>query len=134
MILVLALIVFAVSAYQLFGIIKGYMDGRNGQDDADIVYVTERGEVYHEDYQCSYLHLSIRPVSYEELSSLRNESGGKYYACEKCTFGSVMGGVYITQTGDRYHSSLNCSGLKRTIHAVKRSEVTGMGGCSRCSQ
>ena len=29
MILVLALIVFAVSAYQLFGIIKGYMDGRN---------------------------------------------------------------------------------------------------------
>ena len=119
---------FRISAW------TGYMSGGAGQKDEDIVYITENGGVYHEDYQCSYLHLSICSVSYEMLPELRNESGGKYHACEKCTFGSSMGGIYITQTGDRYHNSLNCSGLKRTIHAVKRSKVTGMGGCSRCSQ
>ena len=119
---------FRISAW------TGYMSGREGSHDADIVYVTDTGAVYHEDYQCTYLHLSIRSVLYNELPKLRNESGGKYHACEKCAFGSAMGGVYITQTGDKYHNSLNCSGLKRTIHAVKRSQVTGMGGCSRCSQ
>ena len=119
---------FKISAW------TGYTRPGEDPDGEDIVYVTENGEVYHEDYQCSYLHLSIRSVPYEQLPELRNESGGKYHACEKCTFGSSMGGIYITQDGDKYHNSLNCSGLKRTIHAVKKSKVTGMGGCSRCSQ
>lgn len=119
---------FRVSAW------RGYMSGRGGQTDEDIVYMTDNGEVYHEDYQCTYLHLSIRSVTYDKLPVIRNESGTKYHACEKCAFGPAMGGIYITQTGDRYHNSLSCSGLKRTIHAVKRSQVTGIGGCSRCSR
>ena len=119
---------FKISAW------TGYTRPGEDPDGEDIVYVTENGEVYHEDYQCSYLHLSIRSVPYEQLPELRNESGGKYHACEKCTFGSSMGEIYITQDGDKYHNSLNCSGLKRTIHAVKKSKVTGMGGCSRCSR
>ena len=110
----------------------GYMSGREGSDGADIVYVTDKGEVYHEDYQCTHLHLSIRAVGFDKIQDLRNEGGGKYHACEKCGYGSPMGSVYITDTGDRYHNSLNCSGLKRTIHAVKRTEVKGLGGCSRC--
>ena len=119
---------FKISAW------TGYRTGQEGENGEDIVYVTDNGKVYHEDYQCSYLHLSIRAVSSDQLPDLRNESGGKYYACEKCVFGPLMGGIYITESGDRYHNTLGCSGLKRTIRAVKRSEITGMGACSRCSQ
>lgn len=119
--------VFKLSAW------TGYMSGEKGADGENIVYVTDSGIVYHEDYQCSHLRLSIRAVDFNEIQELRNDGGGRYHACEKCVYRPAMGRVYITDTGDRYHNSLTCSGIKRTIHAVKRTEVKGMGGCSRCT-
>ena len=111
----------------------GYEKTGFGMEDDETVYVTETGLVYHRDYHCSYLDLSIHLVSMQEISSLRNKSGGKYYPCEHCAEQSV-GMVYITENGDRYHNSLSCSGLKRTIYAVPLSEVAGKGACSRCSK
>lgn len=99
----------------------------------DVFYVTENGLVYHKDYHCSYLDLSIRMTHMGTVSDLRNESGGRYYPCEHCMKGNA-GTIYITNFGDRYHSSLSCSGLKRTIYAIPVSEAAGKGACSKCGR
>lgn len=111
----------------------GYEKTGFGAEKDETVYVTETGLVYHRDYHCTHLELSIRMVDPSEIGELRNTSGGKYHACERCGE-SGAGGVYITDTGDRYHGSLSCSGLKRTVYAVPVSEVIGKGACSRCGK
>lgn len=111
------------------GYVKGGFTGLG--DIQEIVYVTETGVVYHKDYHCNYLEPSIRGVSKESLTELRNENGGKYYPCGSC--GKNLGDrYYITDYGDRYHSSLSCSRIKRKIYAVTVSEVKGKGACSKC--
>lgn len=100
-----------------------------------IVYITETGMVYHRDYHCTYLEPSVRMVSAEELNAMRNESGEKYYACERCKHGSVQGGgYYITDYGNRYHTTARCSGLKRKIYAVPIGEAKGKGACAKCGK
>lgn len=109
----------------------GYVKGGFSGGKEEIVYVTDTGLVYHKDYHCTYLDLSIRQVAKEEVENLRNENHEKYKCCERCGagFGNI---VYITGQGNRYHSSLGCSGLKRSVYAVPISEVQGKGACSRC--
>lgn len=111
---------------------NGYEKGGFAETEEEIVYVTETGLVYHRDYHCTYLELSIRMVNREDVDGLRNTDGSRYRPCSQCGGGS--GAVYITDAGDRYHSSLSCSGLKRTIYAVPLSEVIGKGECSRCGR
>lgn len=102
-------------------------------DGVEMVYVTETGTVYHTNINCSYLQLSISQVNKNELDSLRNNSGAKYYKCEKC--GSKFVGsnkVFITNSGNKYHTSLDCSGLKRSIMSIPITQVGGKAKCSRC--
>ena len=94
------------------------------------VYVTESGRVYHEDPECSYLNPSIREVDEDAIGGLRNRSGEKYRPCESCGGGS--GTVYITDEGNRYHRSIDCSGLKRTIHTEEKGSC-GLRPCLKCS-
>lgn len=106
-----------------------------GEDTAasEYVYVTITGRVYHEDPECTHLKLSVHEVSASELGSLRNNNGGIYHICEKCgNFGSST--VYITEEGNRYHSSLSCSGLKRTVRKVTKAEAGELRCCSKCEQ
>lgn len=107
-----------------------------GEDEKDeIVYVTETGTVYHATKKCTHLNLSIKKVLYQDISNLRNNSGGKYKSCELCGDNKSLDSnslVYITNTGDRYHMSSGCSGLKRTIIEIKISEVGSRSPCKRC--
>lgn len=112
----------------------GYQGSQGATNEDQIVYITDTALVYHEDYRCTYLQLSISFVPYSNLSEIRNEHAGKYHRCEKCVQGNAFAGVYITTTGGKYHNSLRCSGLKRTVHAIKKTDAGPRGGCSRCSK
>ncbi|XCP85449.1 pilus assembly protein [Roseburia hominis] len=107
----------------------GFME----RSDPTVVYITETGIVYHRNYHCTYLEPSVRMVPLDAVEGLRNESQGKYHACERCMRRhGASGMVYITEYGNRYHSTLECSGIKRTVYAVPISEVRGRGACSKC--
>lgn len=112
----------------------GYVPWGFQNREEETVYVTESGMVYHRDYHCSYLELSIRAVSSGQVGGLRNADQEKYHPCESCASGQAAGQVYITDYGNRYHCSLGCSGLKRTIYAIPLSEAVGKGACSKCSK
>ena len=103
----------------------------DSEESAEMVYVTATGTVYHTDADCTHLKLSIQSVWASQLSTYRNNSGGIYHACEKC--GTEAGSVvYITKEGNRYHSSLECSGLKRTVRQITMEEAGEMRACSKC--
>lgn len=95
-----------------------------------MVYITETGTVFHLTETCTYLDLSIHPVTRESISGYRNQSGVVYRSCEIC--GSDGDTYYITDYGDCYHVSLSCSGLKRTIMVIPISQVGDRRACSRC--
>ncbi len=113
----------------------GYDSNRfNSYNDmTEYVFIAETGTVYHRRADCTYLELSVYPADYAEIPSMRNKSGGNYYRCEICedTGGAVF---YLTDYGNRYHSSPACSGLKRTISHIRLEEAVAQGKhvCSKC--
>ena len=117
-------------AHAWTGYKKGSGSGGSGEEGERMVYITETGTVYHLSRSCTHLDLKIIPIDSSAVGDARNAGGAKYKACERCGGGSGL--VYITVEGDRYHSSLGCSGLKRTIYEVPISQVGGRRACSRC--
>lgn len=112
----------------------GYYKVVTDPEEDEIVYITKHGTVYHTNHNCTYLKPAIHYVPYNKIKFIRNNSGMRYKKCEKCARGKSVSGVYVTENGEKYHNSLKCSGLKRTVYAVKKSEVEGKGECSKCSQ
>lgn len=111
----------------------GFTPAEHTDENDTWLYYTEHGTVYHASRSCTHLDLSIRGITYAQAGSSRNKSGGKYYKCEKCedtASGSSM--VYITDYGNRYHNSLTCSGLKRSIYMIRKSKATDKRMCSKC--
>lgn len=102
-----------------------------GDQGEEVVYVTDYGTVYHRRLNCRHLKLTIKQVSAAQVDGLRNENGGRYTPCERCFKGGGQV-VYITSVGNRYHESLNCSGLVRGIRTVLISETGGLPPCSVC--
>lgn len=112
----------------------GYSGTENHSEEKEdtYVYVTRTGSKYHLSYNCTYLRVQVQSVSCELVSSLRNGSGGKYYACQRCRPGKG-GAVYITGDGSSYHGEADCPALKRTVYMIALSEANGYGACSKCA-
>lgn len=107
-------------------------EGGGERPEEEMVYVTEHGEVYHRNINCRHLKLSVHTINYDALTKARNSDGGKFYPCEYCAGKTAGGSVFITDYGDRYHTSVNCPGLKRKIYTIPISEVGGRPPCSDC--
>ncbi len=104
-----------------------------GEDQTDLVYVSETGTVYHRTDSCSHIRLSIRAV-HGIPRDLRNDQGAKYYPCESCAKGVLdeLGSYYITSDGNRYHTRRDCSRIKRNVRTIAVSEVGSRSPCKRC--
>ncbi|MCP1102445.1 hypothetical protein M2454_000947 [Aequitasia blattaphilus] len=112
----------------------GYLNSFDGGDSKEMVYITETGVVYHRNFQCTHLKLSIKMVPEPGINELRNMEGGKYHLCILCKGKGTGNSVYVTDYGDKYHYTIGCTGLKRTIYTVPLSEAVGKGACQRCSK
>lgn len=97
----------------------------------EIVYITSEGTVYHRSRACTYLQCSIITISKDMVGSERNKDGDIYYPCDSCG-DNAKSTVYVTNYGNRYHSTIECNKLKRTVLCVPISEVGGRGACSKC--
>lgn len=101
----------------------------------DTVYITESGSVYHTNINCSHIKLSVRAVMGIPYD-FRNNSGGKYYPCELCCGDEPDKNAtyYISSYGSKFHTTRECSGIKRTVREVKLSELDGLPACKRCGK
>lgn len=102
-------------------------------EEKEWVYITPNGRAYHINPNCSYLNPQIYSAVTEEIGKYRNASGEIYHQCETCRDITLTGICFYTEYGNRYHSTLKCSGLKRTIYSVQLSEVEGRHLCGKCS-
>ena len=111
---------------------NGYGLSEAAGEEAKTVYLAENGVVYHLDRDCTHLRFSVRKIPWTELGGARNQYGRRYRACEKCIGGALPDTIYITQEGNRYHYSRECSGLKRTVSSVRLEDTAELRPCGRC--
>lgn len=109
----------------------GYNYREDEVESDPFVYVTEAQTVYHDNRECTHLVLSIEAI-YDVKGFLA--SNKKYKPCERCDNKKQDSVLYITKDGDAYHLTISCSGLKRTIRRIRKSEVGGLSLCQRCAQ
>lgn len=103
---------------------------RTAEEDV-CVYITKTGSRYHMSYECTYLQVPIKAISGEQISGIRNASGGKYHPCERCQPGN--GDIlFISEDGSRYHGRSDCASLKRTVYVISLSKAQGYVPCSKC--
>lgn len=108
----------------------GFWQLHPASDSEIYVYLAEYSSVYHRSRNCTHLRLSIHSVSAIGLQTLYQH----LLPCEYCKEEEANGIYYITDTGNCYHTSKQCSGLKRTVRRVSISEAVGYRPCSRCGQ
>lgn len=100
--------------------------------DNQIVYITTGEQVYHISPKCTHLTLSIEKVSTEEFAGKQYYK--KYTSCAFCRTKEDGEAYYITKEGTKYHKSILCKGLKRTVERIPFCQAEGRRLCSRCSK
>ena len=104
-------------------------------DIEEMVYVGRDSTRYHKERTCHYLFNHIKAVNENDLESIRNSGGGIYKPCSRCSSLAKEGSiVYIMPSGEKYHSSRECSAITAYVRLVPISEVIHLGACSYCSQ
>lgn len=107
--------------------IKGFVGYTYGEEEVDeYVYVTPNEAVYHCSRNCTHLMLSVH------TESVGNRK--KYKPCGFCKHAPMGNLIYVARTSNLYHLDKTCSGLKRTVNRVKKSEAGGLPPCSRCGR
>lgn len=117
------------------GYAVGEADGDKKEEDfGEVVYVTVHGEVYHITLDCRYLKRMIQVVQADKILTLKNQNGEDYSPCELCIVEGEAKRVYVTPDGRRYHSTVQCGSLKRTIQGIRRMEAEKRyRACSGCA-
>ena len=99
------------------------------------VYITEHGDVYHRSKDCVYLTNRMIKEKLSEMVDKRNNSGGKYYMCERCGSETPLMSdkyVYYSVEGERYHVSLKCPSISRNMKETNIEEIGGRKECAKC--
>ncbi len=111
----------------------GYdVSGENEKD--SYVYIAQNAKVYHLSRDCTHIRLSVTECGAWQVDTLRNAFGSRYLPCELCVTG-VQNSYYVAEAGERYHQELACSGLKRTVTTIQRSEAEKLYKlCERCGR
>ena len=109
--------------------------GAAGSEPSQIVYVTERGSVYHLSRDCPHLIQHTTSLTTAELQSARSADGAIYYACSSCHPDETDhdGIFYVGTYGNRYHSTLACPQLRITVYPRRLEEVGGLPCCADCA-
>lgn len=97
-----------------------------------MVYITDYGSVYHKNRSCGYLVPSVQAIHFQNIEEKRNQSGEEYVSCLLCKDPSFLTIVYVTDYGNKYHTTTKCRGLKRTVKSIPLSQVTGKDCCKKC--
>lgn len=120
--------------YPYLGEQKEVIENEDTKEREEIVYVTEYGTVYHTSKTCMYLNVMIRNISILEIEEVRNNTGQRYTECRKCKKEEKTEQVYISLGGNKYHQSLQCPSIKRTIIEKKKEDINGLSICHKCEK
>ncbi len=107
----------------------GYRTAEQSGEQTRYVYITENASVYHTRRSCYHISLSISQVSESDRTAVQNS----LTPCAICgKYAADTSALYITEEGEHYHTSLGCSGLKRTVYRVKAEDYQYLPACSHC--
>lgn len=114
-------------------------NGENGENsgasEGEMVYVGANMGRYHWFRDCHYISNQYKSIPVNRAGSERNSFGKKYTACSSCARkGNSSGEVYITLSGEHYHTTPDCKAMISYVRLVPLKEVEYLGACSYCSR